>query len=411
LRRTHINPTSNEISSRTNKIPIVSQGQYKGRPRFSEDNIDPHVSNMEDYKKLSTLKKREFLSKNEFILSKDDNTNIYASQITNHHSLTLTNAPVLLELAFKYWENNKKPSGGENEDIDLEDVVIRNPKQQSSHVTLSYPQITTKGGFQLNRFTPTNNFEHGINNYRDYENSDLRKKLLFLIKNGFVVETDDGQVLYAHELSTSNGSNNIGKTDADKIVKYAFKYWDSKKKPSGGSGLGGRKRKIKGNGLPIDTELGVEQIKYVPFGRYVLNKHHLFRNKVSLKTPYGKSVPNFPAKLVSENLTNVLNTIVGKGVPSFDDLNKLSEEEKQFLHKLASVSQISDKLSIPTPNKNEEQKDVNRFLILKGEIMAGNDSSQLIKEFKLLIIRLKNNGVLPKKEATDLLIELANLGY
>ena len=42
--------------------------------------------------------------------------------------------------------------------------------------------------------------------------------------------------------------------------------------------------------------------------------------------------------------------------------------------------------------------------------MAGNDSSQLIKEFKLLIIRLKNNGVLPKKEATDLLIELANLG-
>jgi hypothetical protein len=60
LRRTHINPTSNVVSSRINKIPTVSHGPYKGRLRFSEENMDPTISTMEDYKNLSVLKKREF---------------------------------------------------------------------------------------------------------------------------------------------------------------------------------------------------------------------------------------------------------------------------------------------------------------------------------------------------------------
>ena len=64
-----------------------------------------------------------------------------------------------------------------------------------------------------------------------------------------------------------------------------------------------------------------------------------------------------------------------------------------------------------TPNKTEEQKDINRFMILKGELSSGNDNSNLIKEFKILVMKLKNNGLLPKKQATDILCELATLGY
>ena len=59
-----------------------------------------------------------------------------------------------------------------------------------------------------------------------------------------------------------------------------------------------------------------------------MNKQHLHNNKVLLKTPYNKNIPNFPSKLVSEDLSNVLQKIVGKGMPTYDDLNKLSDEER-----------------------------------------------------------------------------------
>jgi hypothetical protein len=43
--------------------------------------------------------------------------------------------------------------------------------------------------------------------------------------------------------------------------------------------------------------------------------------------------------------------------------------------------------------------------------MSGNDSQELVKEFKLLIMRLNSKGLLPKKQTTDLLCELASLGF
>jgi hypothetical protein len=43
--------------------------------------------------------------------------------------------------------------------------------------------------------------------------------------------------------------------------------------------------------------------------------------------------------------------------------------------------------------------------------MAGNDSKELIKKFKLLIIKLSKNGTIPKREAMEVMEELLILGY
>ena len=48
---------------------------------------------------------------------------------------------------------------------------------------------------------------------------------------------------------------------------------------------------------------------------------------------------------------------------------------------------------------------------MRGEIMSGNDNKELIKKFKLLIIKLSRRGSLPKKEVSDILSELIELGY
>ena len=48
---------------------------------------------------------------------------------------------------------------------------------------------------------------------------------------------------------------------------------------------------------------------------------------------------------------------------------------------------------------------------MKGEISSGNDSPELIKEFKRLILKLQKNNSLPKKEVYEILEELNTLGY
>jgi hypothetical protein len=96
---------------------------------------------------------------------------------------------------------------------------------------------------------------------------------------------------------------------------------------------------------------------------------------------------------------------------TFDELNSLTEEERNYLSKISRVSKIDEKFNIPAPNKKEDEKDVNQFEIMRGEIMAGNDSSELVKKFKILIMKLAKNGLLPQREAKDLLYELVHLGY
>jgi hypothetical protein len=43
--------------------------------------------------------------------------------------------------------------------------------------------------------------------------------------------------------------------------------------------------------------------------------------------------------------------------------------------------------------------------------MSGNDNKDLIKKFKILILKLKRNGVLPKGQVDDIIEELLQMGY
>lgn len=161
-----------------------------------------------------------------------------------------------------------------------------------------------------------------------------------------------------------------------------------------------------------DWNAGIKvQPRFVPFGRYIINKRQLDKNIVSIKTPSGSNVPTYRSHRVSTGMGIVLRKMTGGGNPSFDELNALDEEERNYLSRIATASNIDDKFNIPTPSKKEDEKDINQFEIMRGEIMAGNDSTELVKKFKILIMKLSKKGLLPQREAKDLLYELVHLGY
>lgn len=179
-----------------------------------------------------------------------------------------------------------------------------------------------------------------------------------------------------------------------------------------GSGIAQRKRYDKISKSDIDTTKGIGKLaRFIPLGRYVINRHRLNDNVVSLKRPSGAGIVEFPSQRVSNVLGNVLRKIVGNGIPAFEDLEALDDDEKAYLHKLAKQSQIIDRLSIPAPKKSEMDKDFNRFEILKGQIVSGNDNIELIKEFKILIMKLSNRKLIPKPQVRELLFDLTSMGY
>jgi hypothetical protein len=184
-----------------------------------------------------------------------------------------------------------------------------------------------------------------------------------------------------------------------------------------GSGLR-RKGRPKGSGIVkplhqrIDSNMGIKQgHTHVPFGKYLLNKNRLDEDIFSFKHNKGYGVRGYPSKRISRNLSNIFKTIVGGGTPKFDELSNLSNDEKVYLHTVSKKAGIMDKISIPTPSKDAREKDIHQFEVMKGEILAGNDSSVLIKNFKLLLLKLSKNGSLPKNEVSEIMEDLLTLGY
>ena len=186
---------------------------------------------------------------------------------------------------------------------------------------------------------------------------------------------------------------------------------------SSGSGLKRRRGRPKGSGISfkdnIDHAKGIQPVKkYHPFGKYFVNSHKLNNgNVLSIKSKSGTNVREYPSRTVSPHLGHVIKTIIGGGVPSWNDMEKLTEDEKDYLYKVSKRAEFSDKITIPTPSKDQQEKDIHEFEVCKGEIMAGNDSKELIKKFKLLIIKLSKNGTIPKREASEVMTELLELGY
>jgi uncharacterized coiled-coil DUF342 family protein len=230
------------------------------------------------------------------------------------------------------------------------------------------------------------------------------------------------------------GNDSATQKEMDAVVKELFDLRDQRdflnekvmqlqaqRRSISGNGLKKKRRgRPKGSGVgpkkfedKIDHTKGIKPVKkYHPFGKYFVNSQKLNHgNVLSIKSKSGTNVREYPSRIVSPHLGHVIKTIIGGGVPSWNDMEKLTEDEKDYLYKVSKRAEFADKISIPTPSKDKLEKDIHEFEVCKGEIMAGNDSKELIKKFKLLIIKLSKNGTIPKREATEVMQELLELGY
>jgi hypothetical protein len=209
----------------------------------------------------------------------------------------------------------------------------------------------------------------------------------------------------ASSIASSYGSASSSQSPSP---REAFK---AKATPSGAGEEPPSRTPTSGRGLSVAEGKGVAHKKVAPFGRYLIHLSKLNDDVICLSTKQGTNVPSYRTLRVSVPVANIIRKIVNGRNPSYEDIQKLGEEDKAEIHKVFKKAHIvmGEGLEIPKPTQQVE--DLNRFTILKGEILAGNDGVETIKQFKLLVLKLMNSGHLPRGQAKDLLVDLANLGY
>lgn len=177
-----------------------------------------------------------------------------------------------------------------------------------------------------------------------------------------------------------------------------------------GNGFKRRRGRPRGSGLVKPIQL-IKPKTFTGFGINEINQKQLNNGIVKIRRNTKSNYMDMPSKRVSSKLQSIIKTIVGGGVPKFNELNDLDEEDKEYLHKLVSRSNLEDRLSVPAPSKDQQEKDIHNFEVIRGQILSGNDSVELVKKFKLLIRKLSKQGLLPKTDVEDMLETLLQLGY
>lgn len=158
---------------------------------------------------------------------------------------------------------------------------------------------------------------------------------------------------------------------------------------------------------PPKAVSGMGAVTYGQFGTHLINLHKLENGLAAFKNHKGKSVG---VHRVSPQVAKVLKKIAGGSLPDYEDIDELDEDDKIFVANALNKSKLDAKVKIPNPIKSKLQRETDRFEVLKGQILAGNDSKELLKEFKLLLLRLTQEGRVPKRECNEILYELMVIG-
>jgi hypothetical protein len=158
----------------------------------------------------------------------------------------------------------------------------------------------------------------------------------------------------------------------------------------------------------------------LPFGRYELNKNKLDRNIISVHHMNSLNpVKFFKNTNISDDMKDLIYFISEKHKFNKSIYNSLSEEEKELFKMLFEKSGLSNMMEIKleTSKYNDVKKlykDLKeRYELLDGEIMAGNDNPKINKELKSVVKELKKvltfmikYSLISKRDGTNMILSL-----
>ena len=242
--------------------------------------------------------------------------------------------------------------------------------------------IAVKQDYDVNKFTRNEK----INNFfiADFipliDNEEKRLTIQKAIQNGFMM------------------SDNI--SDANKR-KYG-KLFQTSQLVQGSGGYGIIKQNKKSQSKNDD---------YIPIGKYKAHKTKLMGGKLQIRSNNNNQVCNFKSQVISTNIRDILLKLNKGETINYKDVDNLTIDEKNQLYTIGKKLHISQLFDIPSTLKSEEEKLVSDFLKLRGSLVAGNNSKELLREFKINILKMKNNKLISLQEYNEVLNILLDMDF
>lgn len=183
-----------------------------------------------------------------------------------------------------------------------------------------------------------------------------------------------------------------------------------------GRGLGKRKSRktptfMEGRGVAIAQGPAPAEFGWQQFGKYMLARNDLENGDVfHMRYHNGKPIQRMPRKMVGSGVKAVLSSIADGKHPKFDDIEALNSSERDYVREIMKGAAL-DPSGFPEGDKSEKDKMKHKFEKLKGEIVAGNDNPEIVKDFKHVILKMRQAKMLPANQVNEILLELSTLGH
>lgn len=172
-----------------------------------------------------------------------------------------------------------------------------------------------------------------------------------------------------------------------------------------GGNLGFKHKRIKvGRGIVAKEK----KANYKNFGKYLIHVGHLIdKNIANFKYPSKASIPSIKPIPITDDYKDFLLDMLENEKPNERFLSKLSIEEQKHFEKVMRGAGLLSQFNLRKIGDEEEKNSVERFNILRGEVLAGNNNDNVIKELKTLIIKFVNDGRIRRQEGLNMLMELS----
>jgi hypothetical protein len=169
-----------------------------------------------------------------------------------------------------------------------------------------------------------------------------------------------------------------------------------------------RVRAVMGLGIIENHKIGLTA--NYPFGKYLLNDKQLLKNVLHVRGKKGGAIKKFPKTPISNKLKEIIMGVSDGNQPSQEQYDQLTEHEAELFDRLVHASFNSKNPSSIERKVNKKiDADIERYELVRGEIMSGNNNPELIRELKILILKLMKQGILSKVEGMDVLLVLCSL--
>jgi hypothetical protein len=151
----------------------------------------------------------------------------------------------------------------------------------------------------------------------------------------------------------------------------------------------------------------IQEDRWRMFGKYVIHAPSLREHILNIKTKTTSSIDGLPKRNISKHLSHTIRTVLDNNNIDEDVIDSLSPDDKKLFYHICKRAEIMEGGGFS--QDEHEEKEFQRFELLKNEIIAGNNSPEVLRELKSKILMFMTSGRLTRKEGYEILAEISLL--